>query len=153
MGCKQAQAQPRPPTPSDDNSEAGDFENLEQDNEFGAKEDAHVHTSSRIELSNSSEATRNGSTPPSAQENGGFSRFPPSGEELRAIKDASDLYKSNSFKLQVCLMILKGRPILIPLVLLRLTPLSQIYDLRQRGPLHLNDFFLPFTLSLQRCRL
>ena len=26
---------------------------------------------------------------------------PPTGEELRAIKDATDLYRSNSFKLQV----------------------------------------------------
>jgi U3 small nucleolar RNA-associated protein 22 len=27
---------------------------------------------------------------------------PPTGEELRAIKDASSLFRSNSFKLQVC---------------------------------------------------
>ena len=27
---------------------------------------------------------------------------PPTGEELRAIKDATDLYRSSSFKLQVC---------------------------------------------------
>lgn len=27
---------------------------------------------------------------------------PPTGEELRAIKDATDLFKSSSFKLQVC---------------------------------------------------
>jgi U3 small nucleolar RNA-associated protein 22 len=34
--------------------------------------------------------------------NGGHaSRVPPSGEELRTIRDATDLYRSGSFKLQV----------------------------------------------------
>ena len=31
---------------------------------------------------------------------------PPTGEELRTIKDASDLFKSSSFKLQVCTLVL-----------------------------------------------
>jgi len=30
---------------------------------------------------------------------------PPTGEELRVIKDATDLFKSNSFKLQVCIIL------------------------------------------------
>jgi U3 small nucleolar RNA-associated protein 22 len=37
-----------------------------------------------------------------AHANGGnASRVPPSGEELRTIRDATDLYRSGSFKLQV----------------------------------------------------
>ena len=32
---------------------------------------------------------------------GGKPKKPPTGEELRNIKDASELYRSNSFKLQV----------------------------------------------------
>jgi U3 small nucleolar RNA-associated protein 22 len=37
-----------------------------------------------------------------AHANGGHtSRVPPSGEELRTIRDATDLYRSGSFKLQV----------------------------------------------------
>jgi U3 small nucleolar RNA-associated protein 22 len=34
---------------------------------------------------------------------------PPTGEELRAIREATDLYRSSSFKLQVCSMILSCR--------------------------------------------
>ena len=34
------------------------------------------------------------------------SKKPPTGEELRAIRDATDLYRSSSFKLQVCSRIL-----------------------------------------------
>jgi len=34
---------------------------------------------------------------------------PPTGEELRAIKDASDLFKSSSFKLQVCFLLIRIR--------------------------------------------
>lgn len=30
---------------------------------------------------------------------------PPTGEELRAIKDATDLFRSSSFKLQVCYLL------------------------------------------------
>jgi U3 small nucleolar RNA-associated protein 22 len=41
----------------------------------------------------------------SAEENykGKKAKQPPTGEELRAIRDASDLFKSSSFKLQVCI--------------------------------------------------
>lgn len=31
---------------------------------------------------------------------------PPTGEELRAIKDATDLFRSSSFKLQVAILVL-----------------------------------------------
>lgn len=33
---------------------------------------------------------------------------PPTGEELRNIKDATDLYRSSSFKLQVCIVVLSA---------------------------------------------
>ncbi|KAF8634052.1 hypothetical protein AX17_004316 [Amanita inopinata Kibby_2008] len=41
---------------------------------------------------------------------GDKSRQPPTGEELRAIKDAADLYRSNSFKLQIDALLPNVRP-------------------------------------------
>lgn len=48
----------------------------------------------------------NAETLPDEHFTGKKSNKPPTGEELRAIKDASDLFKSGSFKLQVCLGII-----------------------------------------------
>ncbi|KDR70120.1 hypothetical protein GALMADRAFT_254950 [Galerina marginata CBS 339.88] len=47
---------------------------------------------------------------PQEQHTGKGSNKPPTGEELRAIKDASDLFKSNSFKLQIDALLPNVRP-------------------------------------------
>lgn len=50
----------------------------------------------------------NAETLPDEHFTGKKSNKPPTGEELRAIKDASDLFKSGSFKLQVCCLVVFG---------------------------------------------
>lgn len=48
-------------------------------------------------------AVSNEAIPVEETHGGKKAKQPPTGEELRAIKDASDLFRSSSFKLQVCI--------------------------------------------------
>ncbi|KAF9475207.1 Nrap protein [Pholiota conissans] len=52
----------------------------------------------------------NEAVPPEGVHTGKKSKLPSTGEELRAIKDASDLFKSSSFKLQIDVLLPNVRP-------------------------------------------
>ena len=68
---------------------------------------------------------------------------PPTGHELRAIKDATDLFKSSSFKLQVRILFISPRSMLI--IPLRSMPCCLMFD-QNNQECHLsNAFSSPYT--------
>lgn len=75
------------PTLDNDEQESG----LSDDNDLSDQEDEEEEwNGAEGQVKTSTDEAKNGTV-----------KKPPTGEELRAIKDAADLYRSNSFKLQV----------------------------------------------------
>ena len=68
---------------------------------------------------------------------------PPTGHELRAIKDATDLFKSGSFKLQVWHLFISPHPMFI--IALRLMPCYLMFDQNYQECHLLSVFSLPCT--------
>lgn len=70
---------------------------------------------------------------------------PPTGEELRTIKDASDLFKSSSFKLQVCTLVFTTLSVIDTSI--RLTLFCLTYDQNHQEQRPLNNSSLLYTPS------
>ncbi|PPQ96699.1 hypothetical protein CVT26_010251 [Gymnopilus dilepis] len=105
----------------DDELEFGNNLIEEEDISADGGEDFDVDEAGSEELSQLDEAedgeawggVEGGSTAvplPDGQQNAHKSKKPPMGEELRAIKDASELFKSSSFKLQIDALLPNVRP-------------------------------------------
>ena len=71
---------------------------LEQESAEGSGEDEEDDVDENLE---NESVTNAQTTNPQDQKRSGKPKKPPTGEELRNIKDATELYRSSSFKLQV----------------------------------------------------
>ena len=90
--------------PSDHELEQNDFER----NGFDEEAESDASSEGHVELLEPTEEP---------QENNPIHvKAPPKGEELRDIKDATDLFRSTSFKLQVSLLFASGYTVMLKFV-------------------------------------
>jgi len=83
---------------------SGDQKPSEGSDQGGVDDSTSLHGDSGVDETEGVKWTGTGlDAPPPSQKGADNPIEPPTGEELRVIKVAADLFKSGSFKLQVCL--------------------------------------------------
>jgi hypothetical protein len=124
----------------DSNAEMGDFEDLEATNEDVVNGAMDSDAGSDDEWAGMNDDEENPQATPvaAAHASGQKTHVLPSGEELRRIKEASELFQSSSFKLQVRRLCYLIPALPYGFVESRLTHCYRMFDLKQVAYHHLN---------------